>query len=105
MDTRYLERLYHHIDHRPDAVAFRSFDHAGSLTFGALDERARSRQILERLEDDLLLLTQHPPHARPVRGQDLGEPALGSIHGALTAPEEMLEVVRPLELLVVLMGR
>ena len=39
MDTLYLDRFYHHIERRPEAVAFRMGDEA--VTFGALDERAR----------------------------------------------------------------
>ena len=52
MDTLYLDRFYHHIERRPEAVAFRMGDEA--VTFGALDERA---ELIERLQT---LRPNHP---------------------------------------------
>ena len=99
MDTRYLERLYHHIDHRPDAVAFRSFDHAGSLTFGALDERARrygaGLRALGVSKEDRVVAILETSLSLPV--VLLGHYAIGAVHVPVNTRYGEVEIAHILE--------
>ena len=99
MDTHYLDRLYHHIERRPDAVAFRAFKGGEALTFGALDERARcygaGLQSLGVQRQDRVVAILETSLSLPV--VLLGHYALGAVHVPVNTRYGEVEIAHILE--------
>ena len=99
MDTHYLDRLYHHIERRPDAVAFRAFNGGEALTFSALDERARcygaGLQSLGVQRQDRVVAILETSLSLPV--VLLGHYALGAVHVPVNTRYGEVEIAHILE--------